>query len=87
MEQRLADYSTLTPQGGSRAIRRARQTASIRANRGKRNACSGGGSFLRSDQYCSRYVLGSRGKGESDFSGNYISFRWMIGTAKVQLGR
>jgi formylglycine-generating enzyme required for sulfatase activity len=34
-----------------------------------------GGSFLCSDQYCTRYVLGSRGKGEPRSAANHIGFR------------
>lgn len=34
-----------------------------------------GGSFLCSDQYCSRYMVGSRGKGEPHSSTNHIGFR------------
>ena len=34
-----------------------------------------GGSYLCSDQYCSRYVLGSRGKGEGDTGTSNLGFR------------
>jgi len=34
-----------------------------------------GGSFLCSDQYCSRYILGSRGKGEQDSGSSNLGFR------------
>jgi formylglycine-generating enzyme required for sulfatase activity len=34
-----------------------------------------GGSFLCSDQYCSRYIVGTRGKGEISSSTNHIGFR------------
>lgn len=34
-----------------------------------------GGSFLCTDQYCSRYVLGSRGKGAPDTGSNHLGFR------------
>ena len=34
-----------------------------------------GGSFLCSDQYCSRYIVGTRGKGEVSSSTNHIGFR------------
>jgi hypothetical protein len=36
------------------------------------------GSFLCTDQYCSRYVLGSRGKGESESGANHIGFRCVM---------
>jgi formylglycine-generating enzyme required for sulfatase activity len=34
-----------------------------------------GGSFLCSDQYCSRYIVGTRGKGEFSSATNHIGFR------------
>jgi formylglycine-generating enzyme len=34
-----------------------------------------GGSFLCTDQYCSRYIVGTRGKGEISSSTNHIGFR------------
>jgi sulfatase modifying factor 1 len=37
-----------------------------------------GGSFLCSDQYCSRYMVGSRGKGEPSSAANHIGFRCVL---------
>ena len=34
-----------------------------------------GGSFLCTDQYCERYIVGSRGKGDPNTSTNHIGFR------------
>jgi len=34
-----------------------------------------GGSFLCTDQYCSRYMVGTRGKGDIDTGTNHLSFR------------
>jgi formylglycine-generating enzyme len=34
-----------------------------------------GGSFLCTDQYCSRYMPGGRGKGEPDTGTNHTGFR------------
>ena len=34
-----------------------------------------GGSFLCTDQYCSRYVVGTRGKGEVSTGTNHVGFR------------
>jgi len=34
-----------------------------------------GGSFLCSDQYCSRYMVGTRGKGEVTTGSNHVGFR------------
>jgi sulfatase modifying factor 1 len=38
-----------------------------------------GGSFLCSSQYCARYLVGSRGKGEPSSGGNHLGFRCAIG--------
>jgi formylglycine-generating enzyme required for sulfatase activity len=42
-----------------------------------------GGSFLCSDQYCSRYIVGTRGKGEVSTGTNHLGFRCVkdLGTA------
>lgn len=37
-----------------------------------------GGSFLCSDQYCTRYLVGSRGKGAIDSGGSNIGFRTVL---------
>jgi formylglycine-generating enzyme len=34
-----------------------------------------GGSFLCDDQYCSRYIVGTRGKGEVNTGTNHLAFR------------
>jgi formylglycine-generating enzyme len=38
-----------------------------------------GGSFLCTDQYCSRYMVGTRGKGEVDTGTNHVGFRTVKG--------
>ena len=38
-----------------------------------------GGSFLCTDQYCSRYVVGTRGKGEISTGTNHLGFRCVAG--------
>ena len=37
-----------------------------------------GGSFLCSDQYCTRYLLGTRGKGAPDTGSNHLGFRCVV---------
>lgn len=37
-----------------------------------------GGSFLCTDQYCSRYIVGTRGKGEVDTGTNHLGFRTIM---------
>jgi len=34
-----------------------------------------GGSFLCTDQYCTRYMMGTRGKGDVDTGSNHLGFR------------
>jgi formylglycine-generating enzyme required for sulfatase activity len=49
-----------------------------------------GGSFLCSDQYCSRYMVGTRGKGEVTTGSNHVGFRCVKtpeGQNKVELIR
>ena len=38
-----------------------------------------GGSFLCTEQYCSRYMVGTRGKGEVNTGTNHLSFRCVKG--------
>jgi len=42
---------------------------------GQRKHVLRGGSFLCSESYCARYIVGSRGKGESSSGCNHIGFR------------
>lgn len=37
-----------------------------------------GGSFLCTDQYCTRYMVGSRGKGAPDTGSNHLGFRCVL---------
>ncbi len=41
-----------------------------------------GGSFLCSDQYCTRYMIGTRGKGEITSGSNHLGFRCVSTTKK-----
>jgi formylglycine-generating enzyme len=42
-----------------------------------------GGSFLCSDQYCSRYMVGTRGKGEPSTGTNHLGFRCVKDATKA----
>ncbi len=42
---------------------------------GEKKRVQRGGSFLCTDQYCTRYMVGSRGKGEYSSSSNHVGFR------------
>jgi formylglycine-generating enzyme required for sulfatase activity len=45
-----------------------------------------GGSFLCTDQYCSRYLVGTRGKGDVDTGTNHLGFRCVM-DASASRGR
>jgi hypothetical protein len=36
-----------------------------------------GGSFLCCDNYCVRFKMGGRGKGDPESTGNHIDFCWV----------
>jgi formylglycine-generating enzyme required for sulfatase activity len=42
-----------------------------------------GGSFLCNDQYCSRYIVGTRGKGEVNTGTNHLGFRCVKDTKPI----
>jgi formylglycine-generating enzyme len=46
-----------------------------------------GGSFLCTDQYCSRYIVGTRGKGEVSTGTNHLGFRCVKEIAEVKQER
>jgi sulfatase modifying factor 1 len=41
-----------------------------------------GGSFLCTDQYCTRYMVGTRGKGEASTGSNHLGFRCVKASAR-----
>ena len=43
-----------------------------------------GGSFLCTDQYCTRYMMGTRGKGDIDTGSNHVGFRCVKDVATTQ---
>ncbi len=45
-----------------------------------------GGSFLCTDQYCSRYIVGTRGKGEASTGTNHLGFRCVMATQQRAFG-
>jgi sulfatase modifying factor 1 len=46
-----------------------------------------GGSFLCTSQYCSRYILGTRGKGDESSATNHIGFRCVKDRGNVTLAQ
>jgi formylglycine-generating enzyme required for sulfatase activity len=47
------------------------------AEPGEKKRVHRGGSYLCNDQYCSRYIVGTRGKGEVNTATNHLGFRCM----------
>jgi len=45
------------------------------AEPGEKKRVQRGGSFLCTDQYCSRYIIGTRGKGEISTGSNHLGVR------------
>ena len=65
--QALAGEVTKNPQGPNAPYDPAEPGEKKRVHRG--------GSFLCSDQYCTRYMVGTRGKGEVSTASNHVGFR------------
>lgn len=68
--QKLAGGVTRNPTGPATPFDPAEPHAKKRVQRG--------GSFLCSSQYCTRYVLGTRGKGETGTASNHVGFRCVM---------
>ncbi len=58
------------PQGPDNSLDPAAPTEQKRVQRG--------GSFLCTDQYCTRYMVGARGKGEVSTASNHLGFRCVL---------
>jgi len=54
---------------------------------GERKKVHRGGSFLCTDQYCSRYMVGTRGKGEIGTGTNHLGFRCVKSATKSGAAR
>jgi sulfatase modifying factor 1 len=78
--RRLADSGAVAqnPQGPETAYDPSEPNQQKKVHRG--------GSFLCTDQYCSRYIVGTRGKGEVSTGTNHLGFRCVM-TAKQYADR
>jgi formylglycine-generating enzyme required for sulfatase activity len=65
--QSLSQSCTANPKGPATAFDPYEPTEQKKVQRG--------GSFLCTDQYCTRYMIGSRGKGEFRSASNHVGFR------------
>jgi formylglycine-generating enzyme required for sulfatase activity len=68
-------YATLTAAGGVARNPQGPASAFDPAEPGEAKRVQRGGSFLCTDQYCARYMVGTRGKGEVTTGSNHVGFR------------
>ncbi|HEY1581641.1 MAG TPA: formylglycine-generating enzyme family protein [Chthoniobacterales bacterium] len=68
-------YATLAEAGGLTTNPKGPETSFDPADPAERKRVQRGGSFLCSDQYCSRYIVGTRGSGEVRTATNHAGFR------------
>jgi formylglycine-generating enzyme required for sulfatase activity len=68
-------YQTLRAAGGVTRNPRGPKDSFDPAEPGARKKVQRGGSFLCTDQYCTRYMAGSRGKGELSTGSDHLGFR------------
>ena len=68
-------YSILVRMGGVARNPRGPAEAFDPSARGEKLRVHRGGSFLCTDQYCSRYIVGTRGKGDASTGAGHLGFR------------
>ena len=68
-------YETLAAQPGVEKNPRGPETSHDPAEPGEKKRVHRGGSFLCTEQYCTRYMIGTRGKGEVRTGTNHVGFR------------
>jgi formylglycine-generating enzyme required for sulfatase activity len=68
-------YKTLANRGGVANNPQGPDSAFDPAEPNEKKRVHRGGSFLCNDQYCSRYIVGTRGKGEVNTGTNHLGFR------------
>jgi formylglycine-generating enzyme len=68
-------YAKLAAAGGVAKNPRGAEASFDPAEPGQQKRVQRGGSFLCTEQYCTRYLVGSRGKGEIGTGSNHLGFR------------
>ena len=68
-------YAQLTASGGMAKNPHGPDSAFDPDDPGQAKKVQRGGSFLCTDEYCSRYMVGTRGKGEVTTGSNHVGFR------------
>jgi len=75
-------YSTLAAQGGVARNPQGPSSSLDPAEPDQPKRVQRGGSFLCTDEYCTRYMVGTRGKGEVRSASNHLGFRCVKDAAK-----
>ena len=70
-------YEQLAAKGGTARNPRGPDSSFDPAEPGVRKRVHRGGSFLCTDQYCTRYMVGTRGKGEVTTATNHVGVRFV----------
>src|SRR5439155_1078046 len=68
-------YKTLTDKGGVANNPQGPDSPLDPSEPNEKKRVHRGGSFLCNEQYCSRYIVGTRGKGEINTGTNHLGFR------------
>ena len=77
-------YKQLAEVGGVARNPQGPDSAYDPAEPGQAKRAQRGGSFLCTDQYCSRYMVGTRGKGDTDTGTNHLGFRCVMTLSQWQ---
>jgi len=80
-------YQKLASSGGVARNRQGPERAFDPAEPTEPKKVQRGGSFLYTDQYCSRYIVGTRGKGEVSTGTNHLCFRCVMTSEQWQAAR
>jgi formylglycine-generating enzyme required for sulfatase activity len=80
-------YAELAAAGGVARNPRGPQTPFDPLEPTEKKRVHRGGSFLCTDQYCTRYMIGTRGKGEVTTGSNHLGFRCVRSGTRTQAGR
>ncbi|MES2708425.1 MAG: formylglycine-generating enzyme family protein [Verrucomicrobiota bacterium] len=81
---RVDTYARLKVQGGVARNPQGPSTPYDPAEPTEKKRVHRGGSFLCTDEYCTRYMVGTRGKGETRTASNHLGFRCVKVAAQAQ---
>jgi sulfatase modifying factor 1 len=80
-------YETLAKAGGVARNPKGPDSAFDPSEPNEKKRVHRGGSFLCNEQYCSRYIVGTRGKGEVNTGTNHLGFRCVKDPGLKEAGR